>query len=417
MAPPPDATPRFDRAFVVLCAQVLVLSAGHGLIVPILPLYAGSFGVDATMIGLLLAAQSVPRILVNVPAGRLADRHGAHRLLAVAAAIAMVSAAASAAATTFWWLLVSRVLQGIGGAISHTAGLTYTATVSPPASRGRHVATYQGSFLVGIGLGPVIGGSLAQVGGYRAPFVAFSVVAAATALWVMRALPDPRTSAEVVPETPGPGQAAGSKAAAGALTGAEAGAGLGWRSPYRNVVVWACVFGFVAAYTRTSTRDFGVVLVATEVGAREGIIGAVMALIVLGNVAVLYVAGRMTDRYGARTMIALSWTATAAGMGLFAAAGDFTGLFLAALVYGVAAGIGNPVPAMYIAESVPRQHVGAAMGTYRTLNDFGMVVGPLAMGGLVQASGVRVGLWTNVGLVVVSVVVFLVLHRRSPTTA
>ncbi len=403
----------FDRAFLILCAQVLVLSAGQGLIVPILPLYAASFGVGATMIGLLLAAQAFPRVFANIPAGRLADRYGAHRLLATAAGVGAIAALAAGLAPSYWWLFASRILQGVGGAISHTSGLTYTATVSPSASRGRHIALYQGNFLIGVGIGPVVGGVMAERLGYRSPFIAFSVIAAITGVWVLRGLPDPRS---VLARTHPTSQTADPVGRAAPPLAAVPGHRRGdlLRHP---AVLWACIFAFVAAYTRTSTRDFGIVLVSTELGAGEGTIGAIMTLMVLANLAVLSIAGTLTDRYGARRVITLSWIFTAVGMGMFAMSDLVLSLFVAALVYGLASGVGNPVPAIYIANSVPSERVGAAMGIYRAVNDAGMIVGPLAMGLLVTTLDVRSGLWVNVGFVSVATVALLLTQQDRGTGA
>lgn len=403
---------RERETFLILCGQVIVLYMGHGLIVPVLPLYARTFGVDVTMVGLLLSMQAFPRIFANVPSGRLSDRHGPHRVLLAAAIIASVAALASGLAGSYWFLVGARVLHGIGTAASHTAGLTYTAHVSTPENRGRHIAAFQGSFLIGVGVGPVIGGFTAQLFGLRAPFFVYMVMALATAVWIRTRLPDPR---EDRPEGALDGEdrdeeePSSGRAAVSALS--ESGT---VRLVFNAVVLLACSFGLVAAYTRTGTRDFGIVLVAEESGLLAGAIGGLMSLIVLANLCVLYAAGRATDRYGVTQVIAGSWLLTVVALVMLSYSTSFRMMAAAAVVYGLAAGMGTPAPAIYISNSMPKERLGAALGVYRTANDIGLIVGPIAMGALTAVWGVRFGLQVNAVLVAFATVAFLVYQGTRP---
>ena len=147
-----------NEAFLILCVQVAVLHIGQGLITPILPLYAQTFAVSITLVGFLITSQSLPRVFVNLPAGRLADQWGAHRLLAIAAGIVTLSAIGGGLAPNYFALLLTLLLQGVGTGMSQTAGFTYAAIISQPATRARYMSLYQGSFLLGAGIGPIIGG-------------------------------------------------------------------------------------------------------------------------------------------------------------------------------------------------------------------------------------------------------------------
>ena len=113
-----------NEPFFILCVQVAVLHIGLGLIAPILPLYAQTFGVSITLVGFLLTAQALPRIFVNLPTGRWADRWGAHRTMTVAAAIVTISALFGGLAPTYFIFFLTRLLQGIGTGMSQTSGFT-----------------------------------------------------------------------------------------------------------------------------------------------------------------------------------------------------------------------------------------------------------------------------------------------------
>lgn len=369
------------------------------MIVPILPLYASTFDVGPAMIGVLLAAQSVPRLFVNVPAGRLADSLGAHRLLAFSCGVAVVGALGSALAPAFLVLLVARVMQGIGGAISHTAGLTYAASLGGAERRGRRISLYQGSFLLGNGVGPVLGGVIAQHYGYRAPFMIFAVIAAGTGLWVLLRLPDPRG------DEPAPSGEPHSDAT----------------SPYRmrdilvhSGILLACLMTLLSAYTRSGSRDYAVVVLSDARGLVEGQIGTALSLIFLANVAVLYVAGAMIDKYGPKAMMVPSWLLVGAGLSVLAVADGYLGLLVAAAIYGIGAGMGNAAPAVQIANAVHQGQRGLALGVFRTFSDLGMVVGPVVMGVMAATTGIVWGIWLNVAIVLAAAVAYQLLGPPPP---
>ncbi len=384
---------RDNEAFLILCVQVGVLHIGQSLIVPILPLYAKSFAVGAWWIGFLLAMQAVPRVFANMPAGRLADQWGAHRLLALAAGIVTLSAIAGALAPNYEVLLLTRLVQGVGTAISQTAGLTYTANISRPENRARLISLFQGSFLLGNGIGPVIGGVTAQYFGYRAPFVLYALLAAVTGVWMLLRLPDPRTLA---------GGAAHRTARPGFLQSMRGLLG-------HSGVLLACLMGLLAAYTRAGSRDMALPLLGEGLGATEGQIGLALTVIFVANVAVLYVAGTLADRYGSKAVIVPSWVLTAVGLAVMAWAPGYGLLLVGSGVYGLAAGIGNPVPAVYIANAVEAEAQGMALGAFRTFNDIGLIIGPLVMGWTIERSGAGSGVLFNAALVGLIAVAFFIL--------
>ena len=73
----PYARTRPDRILVWMCVLIAVDQLGFGGIVPVLALYARSFNVPQSAIGVAIAVYGLARFLVAMPAGRLADGLGA----------------------------------------------------------------------------------------------------------------------------------------------------------------------------------------------------------------------------------------------------------------------------------------------------------------------------------------------------
>src|SRR3972149_8046176 len=70
-----------NQTLLILCATTVVVMMGQGIISPVLPLYAQSFGVGTAMIGLTIAVFGAARLVVNLPAGVLSERYGRRLLL------------------------------------------------------------------------------------------------------------------------------------------------------------------------------------------------------------------------------------------------------------------------------------------------------------------------------------------------
>ncbi len=172
-------------------------------------------------------------------------------------------------------------------------------------------------------------------------------------------------------------------------------------------VQWACLIGLVLAYTRSGSRDMAMALLGSNMGASESQIGLALSIVFIMNVAVLYSAGTLADRYGSKAVIVPSWLLTGVGLWLLAVAPQYSLFLIGATVYGIAAGIGGPVPAAYVVEVVDEASQGQALGLFRTFNDIGLIIGPALMGWIGDRSGISSGVLVNAGVVVAVTLVFL----------
>src|SRR5215813_15676955 len=75
--------PSPTRVLVWMCVLIAVNQLGFGSVMPVLALYARSFGVGQSAIGLAIAIYGLARFLIAVPAGQLADRAGRRGALAL----------------------------------------------------------------------------------------------------------------------------------------------------------------------------------------------------------------------------------------------------------------------------------------------------------------------------------------------
>ncbi len=380
-----------NRLFLPLCLLILVNQLGFGLITPVLPAYARSFGLSAGAVGLVIGVYGLARFLANVPAGQLAERQGRKPVLILGTAITTVASALMATAASLGQLLLYRLLAGFGAATVLTGGQVMVGDLATAENRGRMMSLYQGFFLIGVGLGPSLGGLLADRFGLRAPFVAyalFSGLACLVALLVIRETKPRGTVRSTATPDAAPGAAA-------------------------RAVVWSAPFllvglvSFVQFFARTGAFFTVVPLLGKDrMGASEAQIGLVQTLAQVVNLAVLYHAGLLADRLGRKRVIVPATLVCGLAMALFALSGSYAVYVLSALVWGLGSGFAGPSPAAYVADLAPPALRGRVFGAYRSLADSGYIVGPILLGWLAGVGGYALPLLLTAALFLLSGALF-----------
>ena len=150
--------------------------------------------VDAYMLvfaGLLLAA------------GNLGDRHGRKRALQPGLVVFGLASMAGAFAATGGQLIAARAAMGIGGALIMPSTLSIIMDVFPQEERGKATSVWAAMAAVGVGLGPLIGGSLIELSSWPAVFwINVPIVVAALVLG-MRLVPESRDPSPGALDRPG----------------------------------------------------------------------------------------------------------------------------------------------------------------------------------------------------------------------
>jgi MFS family permease len=174
------------RLFLLVSAVVLVDTAFYAAIVPLLPHYAAELDLSKTAAGILTASYAAGTLVGSLPAGWLASRVGVKPTLLVGLSVLALTSVAFGFANDVVLLDLARFVQGLGGACSWAAGMAWLVGASPPSRRGELIGAGLSAAIVGVLLGPVLGGA-ATVASPEVVFGGVGVVALGLAAfaWTM----------------------------------------------------------------------------------------------------------------------------------------------------------------------------------------------------------------------------------------
>lgn len=390
-----------DRAVRVVMLITFVIMLGFGIIAPILPLFARSFGVGYGSAGLLISAFAFTRLLFDLVAGPIVDRYGERMAATGGLVFVSASSVATGLAPTFPLAVLFRGIGGAGSSILFAALYSYLLKVVPKDRMARTLGVFYGSFNVGFIAGGPIGGLIAHLWGLASPLFFYAGLCFTAALLYLRFVGDPGPVGAAEAATDGtPGRSPSTWGTIREL--------LGWRPFVSTVVLNMAFFWVVAGGYDTLVPLFGQSgLHMSTVG-----IGAALAVAVAAEFVVLYPAGSAADRFGRRRLLIPSLAWFAAILVVTGWAPNPVAFAVVLGLMGIGSGSSAVAPAAMLSDIVPERRSGTAVGVFRFFGDLGFVFGPLVAGASAGAFGFRAAF----ALMAVPIVVALALVVRTPET-
>jgi MFS family permease len=376
--------PRSPGLFRALPREVAILSSvsftvalGYGIVAPGIPAFARQFGVSTAAAASVISAFALMRIIGALPSGRLVDRIGERKMIAIGIAIVAASSALAGFSDSFIQLIVLRGVGGLGSAMFSVGAQTLLLRSVPTRLRGRASGLYTGGFLLGGISGPAIGG-LVAAWSLRAPFFIYGgmlLVPAAIAVVVLHDSPR-RAGDEARAARPLAGIAAAVRSRA-----------------YRAAAAANLADGFAVMGVRSAIVPLFVRDVLHESATWTGIGFLVVAAL---NAATLLPGGKVADTLGRRPVIMAGCLISGASMVMLAVLPGLWGFLLALGVLGLGSGLLDVAPAAMIGDLLGAGELGGGKGgagaqggtvvaSYQMAGDIGTVSGPVAVGFLVDS--------------------------------
>jgi MFS family permease len=165
-------------------AVVFIDLLGFGIVIPILPYYAKTFGADGWDLGILMASFSFFQFLFGPIWGHLSDRFGRKRILLLTVIGTSIGYALVGIANSLTALLLSRSISGIFSA-NLSAAQAMVSESTQGEARARALGLVGAALGMGFLLGPPLGGALSHWG-YSAPLYFAAALALINALFIWK---------------------------------------------------------------------------------------------------------------------------------------------------------------------------------------------------------------------------------------
>jgi DHA1 family multidrug resistance protein-like MFS transporter len=181
-----------DRSVAAIIALALLVNLGTGMVLPVLPLFARSFGVDYGEAGLLVAAFYFARLVFDLAAGPVLNRLGIGSSAAAGLLVLAAGATLTGLSRSFLLAVLSWAMAGAGAAVVWAAMYNGLIRSVPKARMARALSLFYGAFNGGIVAGGFLGGLIAARLGLAAPFFLLAVIAVGLAVYMKAVVPDQR---------------------------------------------------------------------------------------------------------------------------------------------------------------------------------------------------------------------------------
>jgi DHA1 family tetracycline resistance protein-like MFS transporter len=382
-----DFKPKLFPIFLV----VLIDLIGFGIVLPLLPIYADTYGARPFTIGLLAVSYSLTQFLFSPFWGGVSDRIGRRPVLMLSLTGAVVFYVIFGWAPSLFWLFVARLGAGIFAANISTA-MAYIADITTAETRTKGMGMIGVAFGVGFIIGPALGGFLSKFDmswpGYGA-----AMLSAIALLLAFFSLPETRMKSK--------------ESFSSAKYLKSLGSSLRKHEIARPVMVsFLVIFAFSGmqlTFPLFTKAAFG------YEGEQNGYLFALGGL-----VAVLFqggLIGRLARIFG-ETKLAISGIfLNFIGFIILPFANSLLALIMLMTLMGAGSGLSSPTLTSLISLGTDDEQQGTVMGASRSVTTMARIVGPLWAGWAYGAVGLQWTYWISALLLCVAVFVIVPLLK------
>ncbi len=135
-----------------------------------LPSIEHEFGLDAVALSWIVTSYLLSSAIFLLPVGRLADLVGEVKLFKSGMVIFTLATFLCAVSPGGIWLIIMRLFQGLGAAMTMTTNAPLLISAFPPSERGKMLGFNVAAVYLGLAMGPFVGGIFTQYWGWRSIF-------------------------------------------------------------------------------------------------------------------------------------------------------------------------------------------------------------------------------------------------------
>ncbi|MBU1417179.1 MAG: MFS transporter [Proteobacteria bacterium] len=177
------------RMVITLLLSVYIALLGIGIIVPVMPVFATDLGASGFGLGLIIAAFSISRGLLQPMVGSLSDRWGRKRFLVSGLFVYTLIGLILPQAASVGNLVLIRALHGVGSAMIVPVAMAYMGDMAEEGKEGQAMSMLNIAIFCGIGTGPLVGGIFTDLWGMESAFYAMAALSGVALILVLLQMP------------------------------------------------------------------------------------------------------------------------------------------------------------------------------------------------------------------------------------
>ena len=354
-----------SRPLLIIFLTILVNLIGFGIIIPLLPFYAETFGASPLTIGLLFASFSLAQLVASPLLGAWSDKWGRRPILIFSLIGTVVSFVMLAVAHSLAMLFAARIVDGLSGG-NITTARAYIGDIATDENRAKSFGILGAAFGLGFIIGPALGGLFAHIS-YTAPIWAAAAITVLATLLAWFWLPETVHRVDAVSGSPW-----------------KALRELSGRANLRRLfaidfLYWGSFAVYQTTFALFGARRFGFDAAGTGyLLAAFGFLGVIVQVVMVGPI---------VKRFGERQTLVAGLIFAAVGWGGSAMTHSLP-VFIALLVPGaIGIGLCNPSLVSLVSGAAGRHEQGRVQGAAGALESLGRTLGPIWGNGALQFLG------------------------------
>ena len=348
------------REVSILTSISFLVAIGFGVIIPAIPIFAKSFNVSNTLIGLVISSFAIMRFVSGLFSGKLVDRFGERIVLGFGLLTVSAFTLVAGLAQSYSQLLLFRSAGGLGSSMFTIAAGALLLRVVGDSQRGRAQSLYNGGFIAGVVAGPAFGGALLAISP-RAPFFIYSGLLVIAGIFAFTFLHEKRLGKSATPQD----------VSTQVMTIKEA--------LQLRAYLYSLFLAFLGTWVFFGMRSSILPLFAIEdIGVTTSIVGISFTLALISQGLVMVRAGKYSDKNGRKPVILVGFIITLLSLLLLTISTNVVMYLIAMLILGLGAGFATAAGA--IVGDVIKGKSGKVYALWQMAGDAGMMVGPLVLG-------------------------------------
>ncbi len=345
---------------ITLLLSVFIALLGIGIIVPVMPVFATNLGASGFGLGLIIAAFSISRGLLQPIVGTLSDRWGRKRFLVSGLFVYTLIGLILPQAASVSNLVLIRALHGVGSAMIVPVAMAYMGDTAKKGEEGRTMSMLNIAIFCGIGTGPLLGGIFTDSWGMESAFYAMAALSGLALILVLLQMPATTEQLEPVRK-------------------------LGMLQVLHSLLAGRRTRGILMARMSTMivmvpTMAFLPLLMHQWFDASGVQIGLVIACRTLVNAVLQVPFGRLADRGDKVWLLKIGCLVVSMAMCLVPLADSFGWLLLLFAVLGTGEAVIWPALGALATEEGRRYGQGSMMGIFSLAMSMGVLLGALGAG-------------------------------------